>query len=250
MQLDLAIVIALALAAFVSALLSVSVVIALPLVASLVLFLPGYALLNAVIVGSSLSALERVVIAIAASISMTIAVGLLMAVLGISIERVTWALALTGISLAGAVVAWVRRLRNGVPGPTLSFARTEWRQMAIVVIAGLIVANVLAANRIIAVDQFGLPPAQLWMIEGNDPYNVNVGFRADSGGGDYRLTVSAGGQLIHEFDVTAKPSETWETNLALTPQERAQQVIARLYADDDQIEQRDVVLQPLPSNAP
>lgn len=250
MQVDLAIVIGLALAAFLSALLSVSALIALPLVASLVLFLPGYVLLNAVIIGSSLSALERVLIAIAASISMTIAVGLLMAVLGIPIERVTWAFALTGASLAGAVVAWVRRLRNGVSAPTLSFARTEWRQMAVVVIAGLIVANVLAANRIIAVDQFGLPPAQLWMIDGTDPYNVNVGFRADSQGGDYRVTISAGGQPIHEFDVTVKPSETWQTNLALTQQERAQQVVARLYLGDDQIEQRDVVLQPLPSSSP
>ncbi len=81
-QLDLALCLAIALSAFVATLLGVPIIVRLPLVAALALFIPGYGLLSALMVGSGLSALERTMVAISVSVALTIISGLLMSVFG------------------------------------------------------------------------------------------------------------------------------------------------------------------------
>ncbi len=161
-----------------------------------------------------------------------------------------WVYALTTISVAGLLIAWVRRWLKGVEGPRPALTRTPVRQTALVVIAMLILVNVVAASRIIASDQFGAPPAQLWMIEGSSPYTVELGFRADADGGNYRLVLSSSGETLQQWAVTAGPSETWETHVVVSSEQRAVPLVARLYEGDSQVEMRSVVLQALPSGAP
>ena len=249
-QLDLAICLAVALSAFVATLLNVPIILRLPLVAALVLFIPGYGLLSALMVGSGLSALERTMVAIAVSVALTILTGLLMALFGLPIERMNWVYALTAISVAGLLVGWVRRWQKGIEGPRTALMRTPVRQTALVVIAALILVNIVAASRIIASNQLGDPPAQLWMLEGSNPYTADLGFRADANGGAYRLVLSSAGETVQQWTVSAGPSETWETQVALTPEQRSVPLVARLYAGDSQVEMRYVVLQALPSGAP
>jgi Protein of unknown function (DUF1616) len=250
MQLDLALCLAIAVAAFVATLLGVELILRLPLVAALALFVPGYGLLSALMVGSGLSALERTMVAISTSVALTIVCGLLMSVFGIPIERESWVYALTTISVFTLVVAWVRRWQSGVEGPRPALTRTPVRQTAIVVIAALILVNIVAASRIIASDQFGAPPSALWMVEGSNPYIADLGFRSDGTGGAYRLVLSANGETIQEFDVTLGPSQTWERQLVLGPEQRSAPLVARLFEGDSAVESRFVVLQALPTSAP
>ena len=250
MQLDLALAIVLSVGAFVATLLGVPVIVRLPLVALLVLFIPGYALLSALIIGSGLSVLERVMIAIVASVCLTIACGLLLALLAVPIERLSWVYLLTGLTLVALVIAWFRRWRAGVEGPHPALARTELRQTALVVIAVLLVANVVALSRIVAQDQFGGPPAQLWLIEGSDPYTADLGFRAGPDGGGYRVVVSSGRDTLHQYDVTLDPGATWDTQLTFDAGQRAQPVVAQLYEGNSVVASRNVSLQALPSNGP
>lgn len=250
LQLDLAVCLVVTLLALVTTVLDVPIIVRLPLVVGLVLFVPGYALLSALMVGAGLSALERTMVAISVSVALTIGSGLLMALVGVPIERMSWVYALTTISLVGLLVAWFRRWRDGVEGPRPALTGTPVRQTAIVVIAVLLLVNIVAATRIIASDQFGQPPAQLWLIEGNTPYTADLGFRADGDGGAYRVVLSSAGATVQQWSVNAGPSETWETNLVLTPEQRSAALVARLYEGSSQVESRFVTLAPLPSNGP
>jgi len=250
LQLDLAVCLVVTLLALVTTVLDVPIIVRLPLVVGLVLFIPGYALLSALMVGAGLSALERTMVAISVSVALTIGSGLLMALVGVPIERMSWVYALTTISLVGLLVAWLRRWRDGVEGPRPALTGTPVRQTAIVVIAVLLLVNIVAATRIIASDQFGQPPAQLWLIEGNTPYTADLGFRADGDGGAYRVVLSSAGATVQQWSVNAGPSETWETNLVLTPEQRSAALVARLYEGNSQVESRFVTLAPLPSNGP
>jgi len=117
LQLDLAVCLVVTLLAAVTTVLDVPLILRLPLVTGLVLFIPGYGLLSALMVGSGLSALERTMVAISVSVALTIASGLLMSLVGVPIERMSWVYALTTISLVTLLVAWFRRWRDGVEGP-------------------------------------------------------------------------------------------------------------------------------------
>ena len=250
MQLDLALALILTAGAFAATVLGLPIIVRLPLVSFLVLFVPGFGLLSAAVIGPGLAVLERVMIAIIVSICLTIVCGLVLAVLGIPIERMSWVYVLSAVSVVGLVGAWYRRWRNGIEGPRPALARTQWRQTALVVIAILVVANVVAASRIIASDQFGSPPEQLWLIGGSDPYTADLGMRAGPAGGAYRVVVSSGTVVVHEYDISLDPSATWDTQLTFTPDQRTQAIVASLYQGDSQIEDRYVDLQALPSNGP
>ena len=249
-QLDLGVCLVIALCAFFAIALGAPLILRLPLAASLALFIPGYALLSALMVGRVLSAPEQIMVAITSSVALAIVSGLAMAALGVPIERMTWVYVLTTIALSGLIIAWIRRWQRGIEGPRPGFARTPVRQTALVVIAGLLLANIVAAGRLIASDQFGNPPAELWLVAGSDPYGADLGMRADPDGGTYRLVLSAGSDTLKEFDLTLGPSETWDTQLVLNPEERAVPLVARLYEGDSSSDSRYVVLQPVASNAP
>lgn len=250
MQLDLATELVLAVGALGATLFSLPLVIRLPLVAALVLFVPGYALLCALMPGDGPSVAERVAIAITTSIALTIVTGLVLSLLGIDIDRYSWAYVLTGISVIAVAIAWARRVRRGITGPQPVITFTHWRQIALLVVAGLIVANVIAASRIVGSDQFGAAPAQLWLLPTGDPDVADLGFLADANGGRYRLVVSSGDTQIQEFDVTIAPRSTYKAQLSLTTAQRLLPVTARLYAADQVTAEREVTLAPLPSNAP
>ena len=162
----------------------------------------------------------------------------------------SWVYVLTAISVIGLVVAWFRRWRSGVEGPHPALARSQWRQTALFVIAILVAANVVAASRIVASNQFGSPPEQLWMIEGSDPHTADLGMRAGPDGGDYRIAVTSGADVVHEYDVTLGPSATWDTQQTFTDDQRTQLIVASLYQGDSTDQLRYVTLQPLPSNGP
>lgn len=249
MQLDLALALLFSFAALLVTLADVPLLFRLPLVVALVLFLPGYGLLSVLVTGTALSALERVMIAIGASIAVTVASGLAMAALGISIGRESWVVVLTAISVVAIILAWGRRLVHGMDGPRPVVPGMPLRQAALGLIGILIIADAVLVSRLVAADQLNPPPAQLWLVERSDLTSADLGVRAGPDGGSYRVQVSSAGKVLSEFDVPLEPSAVWRTTLVFSPEQRRLPVVARLYEGGSDIESRYVVLQSLPSPA-
>lgn len=250
-QLDLGMVVLLGLAALLVTLTDMPLAVRLVFDSALVLVMPGYALLSALMPSRGLSALERMLVAIAASIAATIVVGFILAALGLPLDRLNWVVALSSITIGLAIVAWVRRYLRGtlyvmprVPGMPL-------RQAAVLLVAGLLFADAVLGSRLIAGSQIGAPPEQLWLLR-TGPTAAQLGMRAGAGGGDYVIRVSSAGSPVRELTLPLGASETWQKTVELTPAQAQVPLVARLYRLGSDAEIRYVVLQPVaaPSTAP
>jgi len=145
-------------------------------------------------------------------------------------------------------VAWIRRVQRGVGGPRFSVPGLPMRQAVIGIIAVLIFTDAVLASRLVASDQFGSPPVQLWLVEGAAPTSAQLGVRAGPEGGRYEVRVSSAGSDLQVFDLPLEPSAVWQTDLQLTSAQRQLPLVARLYEGDSDVESRSVVLQPLPAS--
>jgi hypothetical protein len=216
------------------------------LVIPLVLLLPGYGAVSAIFPALDLPAVERLLLATALSICLAILVGLGLALSNLGLTPVTWAVALSGISLLGLGIAWVRRVRRGLVGPGFGFATMPRLGALAVVVAVLVTVNVVLATRLISSEQSATPPLSMWMVAvGDAPLNAEIGVHADDIGGTYTVVVSSGGNVLATFEPNLAPQQTWSTLVSFSPEVRATPVIARLYLSGQTTESRFVVLQPL-----
>ena len=215
-------------------------------VVPLVLFVPGYALVSALFPLLVVPTVERVLMAIGASLGVTIIVGLVLSFAGIALTPVSWLAALAGVSIGGITAAALRRTRSGVDGPRLGLATMPRRGALAVLIALLVVGNVVVGSRIVAGDQQQTPPLQLWMlpIEGR-PLSAELGVQADDTGGRYAIVVSSAGSIVAQYNPFLRPNETWQTVVAFTPEVRSRPIVARLYEPGAAVESRFVVMQPV-----
>jgi hypothetical protein len=244
-QPDLALCALVAMAALVATALNLSPLLRLALAIPLVLFLPGYTLVNALFPALQLPTVERLLISLGASISLTILLGLLMAFLNVSLEGLNWAAALALITIVGSAVAWTRRARRGLPGPRPVVARMPRAGVVMIGLALLITADVVLGSRFIAGQQESPAPAQLWLVpvEGRSD-DALLGIRAGASPTDYRVVISSAGEPIYDFDVPLGAGEVWERSLNFASELRRQPIVARLYEGDSTDEIRFVVLQP------
>jgi hypothetical protein len=244
-QPDLALCALIATAALVAAALDLSPVLRIGLAAPLVLFVPGYAFVNALFPALVIPTVERILVSMGSSIALTIMLGLVMAALRIPLEAVTWAAGLALITLVAGGVAWTRRARRGLAGPSPVIARMPRLGIVMVGLAALIVADVLLGSRLIAGQQQTPPPALLWLVPvQGEPADAVLGVRAGEDAEEYRVVISSAGQPIYEFDVPLEPGEVWQRNLTFAEELREQPIVARLYEGSDRDEIRYVVLQP------
>jgi len=107
-QLDLGLVVLTSLAAVLVTLSDLPLALRLLLDGTLVLFLPGYALLCVLIPSRGPSVLEKLLLAIAASIGLTMLVGFGLAALGISWQQRLGAVFVSGIAFAAITVVGIR----------------------------------------------------------------------------------------------------------------------------------------------
>ena len=243
---DLVITLLLAVAAVVAVVLALPTPVTFLLALPLVLALPGYALLAAVMPDNSLPLLERGLISAGASIALSILLGIALAVTPLGLGPLPWALGLAGLSAGLCAVAWFRR-RRVPPFPTGTSTTIGLRPAATLAIAGLAAIAILAGTRAIAAEMEPLPPVQLWMMPaGPETTDALVGVRGGEPVGDYVVRLTSAGTLLHEFSITLAPGETWQQVVALGEQDRERPVVARLYYGDDFSEIRFVVLQPPP----
>lgn len=249
-QPDLTFVSFVAMAALVAATLGVSPLLRTVVAAPLVLFLPGYALVSAIFPSLVLPAVERILLSIGLSICVTVLLGLGIAASGVPLAPVSWALALTMITVTACGVAWLRRVRRGLVGPAVTIARMPRRGVIMVFVAALIAADVLLGSRLIAGDQQAPAPVQLWMVPiAGQPNDALIGVRAGETASDYRIVISVAGDPIYEFDLQLAAGERWERNVNFAAELRARPIVARLYEGSSAVESRFVVLQPQTNGA-
>lgn len=211
----------------------------------LVLFVPGYSLVSAIFPSFVLPAVERLLLSVGLSICATILVGLGIAAVGVPLAPLSWAIPLAGITLAASGVAWVRRARRGLVGPTLTVARMPRSGLIMVVVAALVAADVLLGSRLIAGQQQAPVPTQLWLVPiSGQPNDALIGVRAGGAAAEYRLVISVAGEPIYEFDLDLAAGETWERNVNFAAELRERPIVARLYEGSSEVESRFVVLQP------
>lgn len=211
----------------------------------LVLLLPGYALIGMLFPAPVISGVERLLLALGTSIVLAILTGLALAATGVPLTPASWSVTLAVITLVGLAFTWLRRVWLGVRGPSLGLATMPRVAALMVAAAALGALNIVAGSQLIAAQQQAPAPVELWMVPvDQQPTEARLGMSADGDGGAYVVQLSAGGVLLHEFDITLQPEQQWETVVEFTAQARAQPIVARLYEAGSDTESRFVVLEP------
>lgn len=243
-QQDLAICALLAVGAVLAVVLELPAAIRLLLAVPLALFLPGYGLLSALLPRGGLATVERAIIAVGASVALTIIGGIALALSPVRLSPLSWSVMLAAVSLATLALAWRRRTVAGVAGPRFSRPAVPLAGAVMILIASLLLADVLLGARFIAGQQFSPPPEQLWMLPTESARQVRLGMQAGAGGGEYVIRLSSAGETVAEYALELAETEQWQTELTVSAEQRAGPLVARLYEGGGDIELRFVVLQP------
>jgi hypothetical protein len=213
------------------------------LVIPLVLFLPGYGLVSAVVPAQLLPAVEKVLLAIGSSIALAILTGLALACTGLGLSAVNWAFALGTLAVFSLGVAWIRRRRRGLVGPSFGLATMPRMGALMLIVALLAIVNVVLGSRLVASDQQSPPPSALWIVPLDEPAEARLGMRAGPAGGSYRIRISSSGLVLQEYALDLGPQEVWERIVEFSAEVRQRPVVARLYEGAGEAEIRFVVMQ-------
>jgi hypothetical protein len=243
-QQDLAAAAALAVAAVIAVVLDLPAALRLPLTLPLAVLLPGYGLLSALLPSSTLSAVERLIIAVGASIGITVLGGIVLALSPARLSPLSWGVMLAAVSLVAIGAAWLRRQRLGLTGSRFSRPQVPLAGGVLILVASVLLADVLLGARFIAAEQLSPAPEQLWILPTESAKQVRVGMQAGAGGGDYLVRVSSAGDTVAQYELELRQGEQWQTELRVTAEQRAGPLVARLYAEGSENELRFVVLQP------
>lgn len=228
----------------------------------LVFCLPGYAITFALFPRHRFGLVERLLLAISASVSVAIVGGLILNLLPWGLQASSWLVLLSGVTLVAGVVAWMRT-PNRPLAASFKVSRLPAYLHTLAAGVGFTVGHTLLIG--LAALVIGLTwsiahtpaPAQglqgytlLWLLpaEANQPPAVRLGIRSSEFmPTNYKLQLTMNQQLVHEWPViTLKPNTEWDGRLALTPQQLNSATIeAKLYRlDQPATIYRQVVLRP------
>jgi hypothetical protein len=232
---DLALVCALALAALVLTMLSVSspalrLLLGLPLA----LVLPGYALTAALFSRRAVGGADRALFTLGLSLSTAILCGFVLNRTPWGLRPESWAMILSTVVLGSSLIAFVRRLSStgstsktdaepAQPAQSVAAARSRLSLgVGQSLLFGLAIIVIVSAV-LLARGEAALRPApeviQLWMLPGDTAASptlhvglISVGLAA----GDFRLQIERGGYIIHEWpSLSIAPGQQWEQTLSL-----------------------------------
>ncbi|HEX6288955.1 MAG TPA: DUF1616 domain-containing protein [Herpetosiphonaceae bacterium] len=197
----------------------------------LVLVLPGYALTAALFPDRALPRTDRMLFTVGFSLGVTILGGFGLNWTPWGLQRVSWTILLSYITLGGCLVALIRR-----PALPLSARRTTFGlsvgQGLLFVLAALAIIGALVIARSEAAQHPAPNVVQLWILPAEQTQGVRLGvITKGPQAGRYRLVVQRGGYIIREWpDLALAANERWEATVDL-PQRQpgAGPVEARLY---------------------
>jgi uncharacterized membrane protein len=217
---DLAVVIALALVAFLVALTPITGPVRTAALLPLVLILPGYALGAALFMPAEISRELRIVLSVPFSVAVSV-LGGVMVQLVIGLDRPVWAGLLASATVLAAVVAL--RRRDGMPADGGSSSLRLPRLTVAWLLAML--GAIAVAGWAIAIATDGVHRQQdrarfssLWLVP-EDPsaptgQPVRIGVSNQEGRAvAYRLTVRQGARTVAQWPLRLEPAEEWEATL-------------------------------------
>lgn len=220
----------------------------------LVLVLPGYALTSALLLKQALGVPERIVFSLGLSLVVVILSGLVLNLTPFGLRTSSWAIFLSGITLSGSAVAFMRRRRQRISiSAWLGSGNVglTFRQGLLLSIAVLIVLGAIAMSIISAEQQPHPGFTQLWILPASGAANAKNAVRLgmsnmESKAMRYRLAVNMDGKAVKEWpSIALNPNGKWEATLVLprTGHTGTTRVEAMLYrADSPTTIYRDVVL--------
>ena len=198
------------------------------LLSPLVLFLPGYTLIEA-LRPPHLDVLGRLVTSIAMSFAVVILLGIALNWLPGGIARASELGSLSGITILAAAVAWFRRRtlgrgdeepRDGLAHVRLGISARLWVLLSCALAIALVAAGLGVARRA-AIDKRRIDaPTQLWLMP--DPTvagSVRVGVRnAGKGEATYRLQLTEGSTVVKQWQsIALPPGATWSARVSVPP---------------------------------
>jgi hypothetical protein len=195
-----------------------------PLVAPLVLVLPGYALTRALFLERTPEPIVLVLLCLGLSVACATLGGLVLNLLPGGLSAPAWAALLCLITLVGCAASLIQRARapatvSGGSVGTLSWSAPPLTPRAAALFAGAALAVVAAVW--LARTPIGAIPEQgytiLWMLPATDsPDGVRVGVRNfESAPMQYKLRVVSGDQVLQEFPINLDPVQEWQAELTL-----------------------------------
>lgn len=189
----------------------------------LVLVLPGYASISAIVAKQTLGVSETLVFSLGLSLVITILVGLILHLTPFGLQSDSWIVLLCGITFAASAIAFIRRRGQTAPAIRrlsmgsigLSLRQVLLLTLALVVLSGAVVISIVGAIR-----QPFPGFTQLWILPagGTSPKNaVRLGINnMESTPTDYRLDVSVNGKVVKSWpSISLGLQEKWETTLVL-----------------------------------
>jgi uncharacterized membrane protein len=226
--LDLPLIAAFAVAATIAALVDAPAAVRVVLNVPLVLVLPGYALIAALIPRRTARA-ELAALSLATSLGLAAVAGVVIAAFRVPLSATSWSLLLAAVTLIGVVVAAVRREPAAPAAPSLSLSTTSRRRSPSVLQIGLLgYAAIVAGAALIAAPRSvaELPDGgttQLWLLPARaaagasgspgpaDTASVDIGVaNHEPTTNTYRLQLQLRGITVGEFpSIRLAPDETW-----------------------------------------
>jgi hypothetical protein len=190
---------------------------------------PGY-LFGHVLFGSRVDGLERLAVLTGLALCVPILGGLLLAVIGVPLNRAAWLGLLAGATLLGdlLLVLCRRGSRAAAAGRTGELGRPRTRHAAAFAIAVMITVGALGLARAGAAIQHNPGFTQLWLVRpGQNAATVTVGVGNREGTTiRYRLVLLRRGRPIARWDLTLANDQTWHQSPSFS---RHYTITANLY---------------------
>jgi len=208
---------------------------------------PGYTVTEALLPGRNRGPVERVLLAVTLSISVSVLGGLLLNLLPAGLTRTTQTLLLSVVTLAGAATAALRRARVKSAGPAEPGEPSEPGEAAEprpvrralrlspAGIASLVLAIAVASAAI----AIGVQTAQahdtasftqLWITANSSSTRAQVGVMNDEGAAQsYTLDLTTHGGSGRTYGFRLQDTASWRTEIALPATAKGYPVTVRLY---------------------
>jgi len=208
---------------------------------------PGYTVTEALLPGRNRGPVERVLLAVTLSISVSVLGGLLLNLLPAGLTRTTQTLLLSVVTLAGAATAALRRARVKSAGPAEPGEPSEPGEpaerrpvrralrLSPAGIASLVLAIAVASAAI----AIGVQTAQahdtasftqLWITANSSSTRAQVGVMNDEGAAQsYTLDLTTHGGSGRTYGFRLQDTASWRTEIALPATAKGYPVTVRLY---------------------
>jgi len=208
---------------------------------------PGYTVTEALLPGRNRGPVERVLLAVTLSISVSVLGGLLLNLLPAGLTRTTQTLLLSVVTLAGAATAALRRARvksagpaePGEPSEPAEAAEPRPVRRALRLSPAGIASLVLAIAVASAAIAIGVQTAQahdtasftqLWITANSSSTRAQVGVMNDEGAAQsYTLDLTTHGGSGRTYGFRLQDTASWRTEIALPATAKGYPVTVRLY---------------------